>query len=718
MATLAPVTRQRFFDSSGNPLSGGKVQTFEAGTSAEKTTWTDEAKTVPHANPIILDSEGYAPNPIYLDGLYKLVYFDSSDVQLYEDDNIDPTGVGDDISKNYLTLSEAVADTTLVNGDKGRAAGYGDFEIVNSNPDSEYVAHITSGLYIKPLGNSIAPELYNETKWYETPENTPVKTHPSDNYIEAGIGQAFMMKIRHDIEDANLLIMGDSTSNETTEWAYILTQWIGTKFPTHTVNYYLWAGTDYGTATVISTGSGSNVINVYNASISGARVSHFLGSKRDNMYAGKRFDLALLSYGHNGASSEIVDRTFDRFMEAIPQYMQDLPYTEFALILQNLNKEDQSRQEYSARVADAAEKAAGILGIQTIKIRETFLQKDADGTFTEWMKTNDLVHPNEVGSKVWSRQIQMALENPVKQASAKNLILNKRLKSNADNPFFSIWPTADSSPTGWTLTNCTAERDTSDADSLAYSVKLTSTDAVTGNIAKVLTDFLTYRRKGTPMMIAARIKVPSANGGDNAGRIEVTSSVSSLTTDTRTDILDGWHWRILTVPSSQLDTATTLKASVLTGSSTGSDILKIDRIYLGEGLEYHDVEWDGIKQILAEYYFETNVHATDDNDLTITNGNDIALVDTQLDPGRMWIDINYLEIGQSYTATWTSADTGVAYIRTALGGGGSNQSGAPTPAFTAGSLQFTATLASQSLLFVGGGGVTDFSIDDVTITKD
>jgi hypothetical protein len=73
-------------NTSGNPLNGGKVYTYEAGTTTAKTTWTDANKTTAAANPIILDSVGKAL--IFADGNYKFVIKDSSNNTLYIYDNL------------------------------------------------------------------------------------------------------------------------------------------------------------------------------------------------------------------------------------------------------------------------------------------------------------------------------------------------------------------------------------------------------------------------------------------------------------------------------------------------------------------------------------------------------------------------------------------------------------------------------------------------------
>ena len=68
-------------DTSGNPLNGGKIYTYSAGTTTNKTMWTDADKTTAATNPIILDSNGQAE--IFADGLYDVTVKDSDDVTLY-----------------------------------------------------------------------------------------------------------------------------------------------------------------------------------------------------------------------------------------------------------------------------------------------------------------------------------------------------------------------------------------------------------------------------------------------------------------------------------------------------------------------------------------------------------------------------------------------------------------------------------------------------------
>jgi hypothetical protein len=73
-------------DSSGDPLTGGKVYTYQAGTTTPKATYQDSAKSTPHPNPVVLDAEG--KKLVFADGNYKFRIDNSLDVTQYTLDNL------------------------------------------------------------------------------------------------------------------------------------------------------------------------------------------------------------------------------------------------------------------------------------------------------------------------------------------------------------------------------------------------------------------------------------------------------------------------------------------------------------------------------------------------------------------------------------------------------------------------------------------------------
>lgn len=75
-----------FMDANGAPLAGGKVYAYSAGTLTPKDTYTDSTGTTPNANPVILDSAGRAE--IWINGSYKFIVKDSSDVTIRTVDNV------------------------------------------------------------------------------------------------------------------------------------------------------------------------------------------------------------------------------------------------------------------------------------------------------------------------------------------------------------------------------------------------------------------------------------------------------------------------------------------------------------------------------------------------------------------------------------------------------------------------------------------------------
>lgn len=87
MAALTPAPKIQFFDANGNPLAGGKLYSYDAGTTTPRPTYTNYGGATPNANPVILDSRGEAN--VWLDSsLYKLKLTSATDVEIWTVDNV------------------------------------------------------------------------------------------------------------------------------------------------------------------------------------------------------------------------------------------------------------------------------------------------------------------------------------------------------------------------------------------------------------------------------------------------------------------------------------------------------------------------------------------------------------------------------------------------------------------------------------------------------
>ena len=115
MVALSPIggAGWQFFDSNGDPLSGGKLYTYAAGTTTPLVSYTSSSGATPNANPIILDSAGRVANQIWLtsNAVYKFAMYSASDVLIWTKDNI-----GGIVASNALanTNSTATAGASLV----------------------------------------------------------------------------------------------------------------------------------------------------------------------------------------------------------------------------------------------------------------------------------------------------------------------------------------------------------------------------------------------------------------------------------------------------------------------------------------------------------------------------------------------------------------------------------------------------------------------------
>lgn len=111
---LSPICNDQQTDANGNPLVGGKVFTYLAGSSTPAATYTDATGATPQANPIILNSLGLPASPIWLTGgvSYKFVIKTAADVTVRTVDNV--SGIND-VSSTAQEWNESGLVPTYLN---------------------------------------------------------------------------------------------------------------------------------------------------------------------------------------------------------------------------------------------------------------------------------------------------------------------------------------------------------------------------------------------------------------------------------------------------------------------------------------------------------------------------------------------------------------------------------------------------------------------------
>jgi len=139
------------WDDNGDPLSGGLLYTYSAGTTTPLATYSDVGLTTPNANPVVLNSAGRAT--VYLSATsYKFVLKTSAGATVWTQDNVSavPTTSGDvDITG---TAGEALAAGTvayLSDGSGSLTAGrwyLADGDLTYASVDAQTIAMVPTAI--------------------------------------------------------------------------------------------------------------------------------------------------------------------------------------------------------------------------------------------------------------------------------------------------------------------------------------------------------------------------------------------------------------------------------------------------------------------------------------------------------------------------------------------------------------------------------------------
>ena len=116
MAVLAPQPKAQFFDASGNPLVGGKVYTYAAGTTTPLETYTSELADNPNTNPVILDSRGECNLWFSTASSYKVVLESATDVLQWTVDNISTYGTLASQNSNNVAITGGTITGVTITG--------------------------------------------------------------------------------------------------------------------------------------------------------------------------------------------------------------------------------------------------------------------------------------------------------------------------------------------------------------------------------------------------------------------------------------------------------------------------------------------------------------------------------------------------------------------------------------------------------------------------
>lgn len=116
MAILTPMPVMQFFDNNGDPLAGGKLYTYVAGTTTPLATYTSQGGGTANPNPVILDSAGRASIWLSATQLYYMELNTSADSLIWTADNVGSLTVSADVAGPSSSTNNAVVRFDGVTG--------------------------------------------------------------------------------------------------------------------------------------------------------------------------------------------------------------------------------------------------------------------------------------------------------------------------------------------------------------------------------------------------------------------------------------------------------------------------------------------------------------------------------------------------------------------------------------------------------------------------
>lgn len=220
--------KQYFKDSTGAPLAGGFIYTYESGTSTPLATYSDINGTE-NANPIVLDSAGAATIYVNESIAYKVVIKDSSGNTLYTKDPI--------TSFQELTsveeAEEGVTDQYVL--DDIMVYQTGEFTISPNGTGSLVITRYQP--YLQFLRSDSALVFQNNTGFKLNPNGSDVNvnfrvTAGATNYIVIDLSDTDYIDIRPDGTDSNIDLVIQASSASTPMYFENAYNSTSTLFPT------------------------------------------------------------------------------------------------------------------------------------------------------------------------------------------------------------------------------------------------------------------------------------------------------------------------------------------------------------------------------------------------------------------------------------------------------------------------------------------------------
>lgn len=349
-------------------------------------------------------------------------------------------------------------------------------------------------------------------------------------------------EIQQGTSDVSLLVVGDSTGNETTEWVYLFAQWLGAQYPTHSVSYRLWNDTSnvYDAAVAVSTGSGARTIRIWNASVAGTQPLYLMGAKLTPATGVTPAPkLVIWNHGKNLVSAGADSLYRGGFLQGIEQVRLALPGVAHAAMRQSPNRDDTNMAPVVAQLDYLAQ------DYRDLELVDVYSKFIAAGKASSLYLDN--VHPSASGSQLFLQAMQESWSAALVQSTSAFPALISSIGTNLltgitkfSNPAYT-----GGLPSGWANTSTTLTADTTIKDAGATQ-SLKFVNATAG--AAIYQQLSATALQGKTVTLAARQYVPAGMSA-TTGRIAILVNNGANTTvaigSVGNQANDGWRWLMI-----------------------------------------------------------------------------------------------------------------------------------------------------------------------------
>lgn len=389
-----------------------------------------------------------------------------------------------------------------------------------------------------------------------------------------------LSKMRAALEDVCIIINSDSTGiTQDTDpstgtvfkkWTRKLAEFLAANYPAYTVNYYSWSSTAYNSPETIQVGTAGKTLHFYNAAVAGTQPLYLMGQYFDAAYAPRQADLLILNHGHNTDNNVPASTHMGMDLAVMYTMLQRHPNAGAIIVSQNPLRDNDNGTPRSA----GARQAAIASGFSLVDVFQLFQNA---GKPTGWYMDN--IHPNATGdSKIFDLVKNLFVWPSGPSDHKAGLTAGINLLTNSD---FAAWTGA--APDGWSLTGCTAEKDTTNFESGNYGMKLVRTDTIEAFASIPLPASLVKRLKGRTVVVSARVWVPTSSTRGNCGSVQIAEVTNNRPYGMPSGGRGGFVWKstVVTIPTTV--SALTVRAVLDTAGGAVGDTCTFDRLTLCVG---------------------------------------------------------------------------------------------------------------------------------------